>query len=302
MSDDWPPLIVAVAPTGARKSKGDHPALPITPSEIAAAAAACRDAGAAMIHLHVRDRDGRHSLDAGAYRTAIAAVRRAAGDGMIIQVTSESVGRYGPEEQMAMVRDVRPEAVSLALREIIPDAEHERGAAAFLAWLVGERIVPQYIVYSAAEVERYRALAARGIIPGKRHFLLFVLGRYAADQTSAPRELLPFLAVHNGAASGGAAPGRAAPGGAAPGGAAPGGASPWAVCAFGPREGACGLVAAALGGHVRVGFANNTRLSGGSVAPDNAALVAQARAGAALLGRELADAQTARNMLWGLFD
>ncbi len=274
---DWPPLIVAVAPTGPRKSKDDHPALPKTPDEIAATAAACRDAGAAMIHLHVRDRDGRHSLDAGAYRTAIAAVRRAAGDGMIIQATSESVGRYGPEEQMAMVRDVRPEAVSLALREIIPDAEHERGAAAFLAWLVGERIVPQYIVYSAAEVERYHALAARGIIPGKRHFLLFVLGRYSADQTSAPRELLPFLAVDIGA-------------------------SPWAVCAFGAREGACGLVAAALGGHVRVGFENNTRLSDGSVASDNAALVAQARAGAALLGRELADAQTARDMLWGLFD
>ena len=71
--------------------------------------------------------------------------------------------------------------------------------------------------------------------------------------------------------------------------------------AFGAREGACGL-AAALGGHVRVGFENNTRLSDGSIAPDNAALVAQARAGAALLGREIADAQTARDMLWGLFD
>ena len=277
MSADSTPLIVAVAPNGANKTKDDHPALPITPDEIAATAAACRDAGAAMIHLHVRDRDGRHSLDADAYRAAIAAIRRDAGDDMIIQVTSESAGRYGPDEQMAMVRALRPEAVSLAPREIVPDAAREREAAAFLAWLASERIVPQFVLYSPAEIERYRELSDRGIIPGERHFLLFVLGRYTAGQTSEPRDLLPFLAALDDG-------------------------SPWAVCAFGAREGACGLTAAALGGHVRVGFENNTRLSDGSVAPDNAALVAQARAGAALLGRELADAQTARDMLWGLFD
>ena len=277
MSADQSPLIVIVAPTGPRKTKDDHPALPLTTTEIAAAAAACRDAGAAMIPLHVRDRAGRHSLDPDAYRAVIAAVRREAGDDMIIQMTSEAAGRYGPDEQIAMVRELKPEAVSLVLREIVPDAAHEAAAAAFLAWLAGERILPQIILFTPAEIELYRDLRGRGVIPGERHFLLFVLGRYTAGRTSEPGDLLPFLAVDDGA-------------------------SPWAVCAFGAREGACVLTAAALGGHIRVGFENNVCLSDRSLAPDNAALVAQARAGAGLLGRPVADAQTARGMLWRLMD
>ncbi|MEE8274745.1 MAG: 3-keto-5-aminohexanoate cleavage protein, partial [Alphaproteobacteria bacterium] len=157
----WPPLILSVAPTGAHKTKADHPALPMTADEIAATAAASRDAGASMIHLHLRDREGRHLLDADAYRLAITAVRRDAGDDMIIQVTSEAAKRYDADEQMAMVRALRPEAVSLAIREIVPDGAREPEAAAFLAWLSGERILPQYIVYSAKEVTRYHDLCGR---------------------------------------------------------------------------------------------------------------------------------------------
>ena len=117
------PLMISVAPTGARKSKETHPGLPITPDEIAETALACQDAGASMIHLHVRDQEGRHSIDVGAYRDASEAVRDAVGDGLIIQVTSEAVGRFSPAEQMAMVRSLRPEAVSLAIRELVATPE-----------------------------------------------------------------------------------------------------------------------------------------------------------------------------------
>ena len=55
---------IAVAPNGGRRGKKDHPALPIGPEELASTAAACLEAGAAMIHAHVRDRDGGHLLDA----------------------------------------------------------------------------------------------------------------------------------------------------------------------------------------------------------------------------------------------
>ena len=57
------PCLIMVAPNGARKTKADHPALPITPAELAATASACLEAGAAAIHLHVRDRDGGHTLE-----------------------------------------------------------------------------------------------------------------------------------------------------------------------------------------------------------------------------------------------
>lgn len=264
------PLILAVAPNGARKTKTDHPAMPVTIEECARAAAACREAGAAMIHLHVRDAEGRHSLDANAYADAISAVRRQVGNGMIIQMTTEAVGVYRPKEQMAAVRAVRPEAVSMAVRELCTDEEAVPAFDAFLAWLKSEAINPQFILYTAEDCQHFVELRRRGVIPYDRPFVLYVLGRYAADQKSVPVDLLPFLGADGGMPL------------------------DWAICAFGPRECACAFTAAALGGHARVGFENNIFLADGSVAPDNSALVGQIAAAAKLAGRGLADADTAR--------
>lgn len=274
MPGDWPPLVLAVAPNGARKTAADHPALPISPDDVARTAAACREAGASMIHLHVRDKAGRHTLDVEAYRASIAAVRGAVGQDMVIQVTSESVGLYRREEQMHMVRELKPEAVSLSVREIIPDAESEPQAADFLDWLRREGILAQYILYSDEDLRRFDNLIARGIVPGERQLVLFVLGRYTKGQTSEPCDLLPFLAANHRDHI-------------------------WALCAFGPRETACAVAAVTLGGHARVGFENNLFLPDGSLAPDNAALVAAVAAGAAAVGRPLADADQARGLMSG---
>jgi 3-keto-5-aminohexanoate cleavage enzyme len=266
------PLVIAVAPNGARRTKADHPRLPLTPLEIAREAELCAASGASVLHLHVRAADGRHSLDAALYRSAIEAVRRTIGDRMVIQITTEAAGRYGPGEQMATVRDVHPEAVSLGLGELIPDDRAIDAAAAFLAWLQGEQIAPQYILYSPREVARFHDLRGRGVIPQRRPLALFVLGRYGERTEALPRDLLPFLAAH-------------------------GPECPWAACAFGRREGTCVLTAAGLGGHVRVGFENNLWLTGGALAAHNAQLVEQVAAGAALLGREVADIATTRAFL-----
>ena len=94
------PLMIAVAPNGARKTKQDHAGLPLSPAELALTAAECEDAGACMIHLHVRDQQGRHSLDADLYRDAIAAIRKQVGDELVIQITTEAVGIYKPDEQI----------------------------------------------------------------------------------------------------------------------------------------------------------------------------------------------------------
>jgi 3-keto-5-aminohexanoate cleavage enzyme len=129
-------VLIMVAPNGARRGRADHPAIPLTPAELARDVAACAAAGAAAVHLHVRDAARAHSLDPGLYREAVAAVRAASPD-TVIQVTTEAVGRYTPAEQMATVRALRPEAVSLALRELIPDAAAEAPARDFLAWMRG---------------------------------------------------------------------------------------------------------------------------------------------------------------------
>ncbi|MGY2047622.1 3-keto-5-aminohexanoate cleavage protein [Methylobacterium sp. JK268] len=270
------PLIIAVAPNGARLTKADHPALPITAREVGLEAARCREAGAAMIHLHVRDAEERHSLDVDRYRDAIAAVRREAGPDMIVQVTTESVGVYAPAEQIAAMRALQPEAFSAAVRELFADPEGEAEAAAFLAEQAAAGALVQHILYDAGDVTRFQGLVARGLIPLGRASVLFVLGRYAAGQRSDPADLLPFLEAWN---SGHHLD------------------LPWSLCAFGRREAACLVTAACLGGDVRVGFENNLARPDGSLAPDNAAQVAALAALARGLGIEIAGPTAARALL-----
>lgn len=263
------PLIITVAPNGAYKQPSDHPALPITPQTLAATARACRDAGAAMIHMHIRDAQGRHSLDVDGYREAQRVVREAVGTQMVIQITSEAAGVYQALEQIAMVEALHPEAVSIGLREIDRPEIGEEGLARFFAGLVRERAMVQVILYDVADLRRWQALRARGVVPEAPWFLLFVLGRYSAGQTSRPQDLLPFLAAHDGG-------------------------EPWAVCAFGAAENSCVAAAAVFGGHARVGFENNLLTKDGLTAPDNAALVRQAADAALALGRPLATADDIR--------
>ncbi|MCO5412044.1 3-keto-5-aminohexanoate cleavage protein [Ralstonia mojiangensis] len=270
------PIAIAVAPNGARKTHADHPALPITPDELAACARQCVDAGAAMLHLHVRRPDGTHSLEPEDYRPAIAAVQRAVGDALVIQITTEAVGIYTPEQQMASVRALQPEAISAALRELAPEAAHEAQAARFFGELAAARTAIQYILYSADDVVRYRDLRARGVLPDTPHWVLFVLGRYSAGQRSDPSDLLPFLQAW---ADGGDITADV----------------PWAMCAFGPREAECALSAALLGGHARLGFENNMALPDGSTAPDNAALVTNLRRHLDALHRPVASAAALRS-------
>ncbi len=265
----YEPVILTVAPNGARKSKNDHPALPISAAEVAQTASDCADAGAAMIHLHVRDASGAHSLSPDLYVESIRRIKEAVGDRLVIQITSEAVGVYTPEQQMDAMRQVQPEAVSLAVRELIPDREHEPAAASFLAWLSEERVAPQYILYSVDEFRRYQELCNRGVIPATPHWLLFVLGRYTRGQTSDPQWIVPFVVEV-------------------------GSDVPWAVCAFGAREHACAVCAATLGGHARVGFENNLYLKDGSIAANNAELIAQLRDAMIALGRPTASADQVR--------
>lgn len=264
--------MIAVAPNGARKTQRDHPELPISPSELAHTAAACREAGACLLHLHVREANLAHSLDATRYRAATAAIRKAVGDSLIIQITTEAVGIYSREQQMQAVVDVRPEAVSLAIRELCPAGCDERKSATFFSFLRRERIAPQYILYDEADILRLRDLLTRGIVPAENLSTLLVLGRYSENQQSDPAEIAPLLTQLPSAGL-------------------------WSLCAFGATEAACMQEAARLGGHCRVGFENNLLLPDGSLAPDNAALVRLASEGAAAVGRAVATADEARRLL-----
>lgn len=265
MSSD--PIILAVAPNGAYRTKQDHPRLPVTMAEIADCAAACCEAGASMIDLHVRDLKGRHLLDARAYREATGAIRRTVRDRLVVQIATEAAERYGPADQMAVVRDTRPEAVTVSLAELIPNPGYETEARRFFEWLFRERVIVQFAVRNLDDLAQYQDCRKRGVIPPAPHMLLFALG--SRTKPAVPRSLAPLLAALDDE-------------------------TPWAVCAFGPDEHAATLAAAALGGHVRVGFEHNVQRRDGTLAPDNAALVWQARAGIEVLGRSLLDADGIR--------
>ena len=116
------------------------------------------------------------------------------GDRLVLQITSESLGRYSPAEQRAAVLRTNPEAVSLALRELAPEAPDERDFCEFLGKLKQMRVWPQIILYTPAEAERLGAMVKQGLIPFDKLSVLYVLGRYSLTRTALPRDLLPFLA------------------------------------------------------------------------------------------------------------
>lgn len=252
-------LRITVAPNGARRGKADHPGLPITAEEISAEAARCLQAGASEIHLHVRDSAGNHSLDPARYAEAIDAIRATA-PGMKIQITTEAAGQYAPAEQLRAIRSVVPEAASVAVREVSQAPEIAEKLYGFAA---EAGIEIQHILYDANDLALLRRLLRAGIVPAAMRSVLLVMGRYAPPVDARPLDLAPFVA----------ALGHDFP--------------DWAVCAFGRDEHRIACAAAAMGGHVRVGFENNLLRPDGTTAASNAENVAAIADAARAIGRPL---------------
>jgi len=273
------PLAVIAAPNGARLDKARHPSVPLTAAEIANCAESLAAVGVSVLHLHVRDHRSGHVLDADRYREALCAIRERVADRLLVQVSTEAVGRYDRWQQMELVRQLRPEAVSLALRELCPDASAEAEAGEFFRELVESGIWPQYILYTPDEAARFDRLRQEGFFGAKEPFVLFVLGRHGDGPGGNPSDLDRFLQAFEPDAF------------------------PWALCCFGSTEAEAMRRAACKGGHLRIGFENNLVLPDGTPASDNAQLVA---AELALIGhsgaseRPVASAQWVRRHLAGM--
>lgn len=269
---DKAPFIVMSAPNGARRSKVDHACIPLSPAELAQNAQAILESNASILHLHVRDESNRHTLDPERYRAAIDAVHDQVGDRLVIQITTEACGIYAAEQQMAVVKDLKPEAVSISLRELIPDRRKVRDAGDFFAWLRSNEVMPQYILYSPDEVAWLEELRGRGVFSDDLPFVLFVLGRYGTSDYGDPEDIDDYRRELGDERI------------------------PWGVCCFGPREDEASQCAAGAGGHARVGFENNLLMPDGSEAPDNAALVCLAAAHARAAGRQIATVDDVRHL------
>lgn len=218
---------VMVAPTGARRGKADHPALPVTPGEIVSTASDCFAAGANAIHLHIRDKDGAHTLDAGLYRETLAELSRMVPE-MRVQITTESVGIYSVAEQLDCLRQVRPSWASVSIREVAREGDM---VAHFYDTCGDNDIEIQHILYDESDARLLARWVRKGILPGAPD-VLFVLGRHretnepTRDIVTSLLSLLPPVPK-------------------------------WMLCAFGEQEHRRLCEAAALGGDLRVGFENS---------------------------------------------
>ena len=256
-------IVIAAAPNGARKTKADHPHVPLTTEELIETAVSCADAGASMMHFHIRDPNGRHSLDPDQYQRTLDELDAAVGDRLLLQITSEAAGIYSQSEQIQLMQRLAPHCLSCALREFIRAEQDIDSASKFFKELYTSGALIQYILYSPAEVTWFVNLCDQGVIPGKKHFLLFVFGSYErrneADIASLDDYLHP-LKDHPRPCS-------------------------WMVCGFDQNEFEVAEAAASRGGHLRVGFENNCYRADGSLAENNGEQVSYMVAVAEKCGR-----------------
>jgi 3-keto-5-aminohexanoate cleavage enzyme len=270
-----PPMILTAALVGAEVTREQTPYVPITAEEIAEDAAQCREAGAAMVHLHVRTADGAPSQDPELFRAAIRAIRRRCD--VLVQVsTGGAVGMQVDERcgGITLTGADRPDMATLTTGTVNFGPEvfwNPRPVVREIASrLRSAGLTPEIECFDAGMIDEARALAREGLLELPAHFD-FVLGVPGALQPSA--QVLDFLRAY-----------------------LPEG-STWTCAAMGRHQLPFVELAADRGGHSRVGLEDNLYVSKGVLAKGNHELVAEAAIRARGRHRRLATPQEARELL-----
>ena len=264
-------LILTAAIVGAETTRAQTPWLPISAQEIADEAARCRDAGASVIHLHVRNADGTPSQSRELFAEAIGRIRDKTD--VVVQISTGGAVGMSVEER-AEPLSCNPEMATLNCgtlnfgddvfvntRPQIRDLARRIRAAGSVIELE---------CYEVGHIDEALSLVREGLIGDPLHFQ-FVLG---VPGGIGPREeVVRFMASQ--------IPTRAT----------------WAVAAVGRHQKPMTELAMRLGGHVRVGLEDNIYLSKGVLAEGSAPLVAQAAEYARNVGRVVVDPARARQML-----
>jgi uncharacterized protein (DUF849 family) len=265
--------LITVAPTGAEVEKAAVPALPVTLDELVATAKECQAAGAAVIHVHIRDGQARPTLDPVRLADTVRALREATD--LIVQLSTGGAVT-DPLDRRLAVLDAAPDACSLTCGTV------NFGDGVFLnSW--------PFIR------ELYARTQQLGVVP---EFELFDLGHIATlhrllDDLGAPAGGHVHCDLVMGVPGG--MPGDAATLVAAVA-ALPAG-STWSATGIGRTSVPVLLAALAAGGHLRVGMEDTTSFARGRPVTGNAELVARAAAAAGLAQRPAMSPADARVML-----
>jgi len=264
-------LIITAAMVGAETTRSAQPNLPITPDEIADAAFACYQAGASIIHLHVRNDDGTPTQSRARYRDTIARIQ--AKCDVIVQVSTGGAVTMSATERLQPVA-LRPEMATLTCGTVnfgdevfMNDPAH---LVTFATALKDHGVRPEFEIFDAGMVQNALHLQKLGLVEPPFHFD-FVLGVPGALPASAKNLMFLIDSI-------------------------PADAS-WSVAGIGRHQLPMAALAITLGGHVRVGFEDNIYYRKGELATSNAQLVERIAQLAHTLDRGVATPAEARNLL-----
>lgn len=267
------PLIISAALTGSWPTKAQNPNLPVTEGEIAAAAIAAAEAGAAIVHLHVRNEQGKVTCDPVRYDLVRTLIRQAGCDVIINMSTGGGAGQT-TDEQRAEPVDLGPEIASFDCGSTNFGSGVFVNSPSFLDDLAARMkqhgVLPEIECFEPGHVANALRLIDEGKIDPPFWFQ-FVLG-VRGGSPGTIRQLLNMLDM------------------------LPPGAS-WSVCGIGRAQLPLGVAAMAMGGHVRTGLEDNLFYHKGVLAESNAQLVARLVRIADEMGRPVATPDQAREIL-----
>ncbi|CAE6807779.1 BKACE family enzyme [Paraburkholderia haematera] len=283
--------IITCAVTGNITKPEQHPGLPITPAQIATASLEAARAGAAAVHIHVRDPEtGRPSMDVALYREVIERIRAVNAD-LIINLTTGPGGRFipsdadprvaapgttllPPERRVEHILELRPDICSLDLNTMNSGGDvviNTPKNVTRMANVIREAgVKPELEIFDSGDLHLALDLIKDGVLDGPGLWTLVMGVKYgfsASPETLLyARDLLPREAV-------------------------------WSAFGVGRFEFPIVAQAWLAGGHVRVGLEDNIYIAKGVLAESNAELVMRARDIVYSLGGELATSQEARELL-----
>jgi len=284
-------VIITCAVTGNITKPEQHPGLPITPRQIAESSLEAAEAGASVVHIHVRDPEtGRPSMKLEYYQEVMERIREK-NSTLVINLTTGPGGRFIPsesdpkvaapgstlmlpEKRVEHITALKPDICTLDLNTMNSGGEvvinTPRNVARMARIIRAAGVKPEIEIFDSGDLRLAHDLIKDGVLEGPGLFSL-VLGvnyGFGADHATMlyARNMLPQGAV-------------------------------WSAFGLGKHEFPMVAQAYLYGGHVRVGFEDNLFLSKGVLAPSNAALVVRARQIIEAIGGQIASTRDAREIL-----
>ena len=268
------PVIITVAITGSVPKKADNPAVPVTVAEQIDSTRAAFEAGASLVHVHVRDEAEAPSSDPALFAAVQAGIEEHC-PGMIVQFSTGGRGRS--QEARGGMLDLRPDMASLATGSVnFPNMVYENPPD-FIEGLARKMrdggIKPEVEIFDLAMLYAAADLVGGGLIASPAH-VQFVLG--IKNALPARKQVLEFLIAELADVLPGAT---------------------WTAAGIGRHQLTVNHWALELGGHCRTGLEDNIRFDKDRLAASNAELVARVAALAADYGRRPATPSEAREIL-----